>query len=293
MAAAAAEASGPSCSSAAAAAGAGAAGVSEWLVLRDGCMRCDADGLHSLSYHPALNAILAVTSRGTIKVIDGTSGATLQASALSGERGTPGGGWAGRGRSRVVGMLVEKASQPPGSASEGQRGAGGSGRPGSYGQDLRTLKAAAFGEESSVWFAASCFSGLLRLDRPGPVGEMRRPWRSVPERARPSLGSWTRFWASSGLDQREGLVDLAVAGEVGGRRQGAGSFQAGCLALLFPRSSGPLAVVRCRCGDLRGLSLRLEVDWSGDGDGEGSRRGKASCLNCVSWTMVLAECKEG
>lgn len=82
MAAAAAAASGPGCSSAA---GAGAAGVSEWLVLRDGCMRCDADGLHSLSYHPALNAILAVTSRGTIKVIDGTSGATLQASALSGE----------------------------------------------------------------------------------------------------------------------------------------------------------------------------------------------------------------
>lgn len=85
MAAAAAAASGPGCSSVAAAAGAGAAGVSEWLVLRDGCMRCDADGLHSLSYHPALNAILAVTSRGTIKVIDGTSGATLQASALSGE----------------------------------------------------------------------------------------------------------------------------------------------------------------------------------------------------------------
>ncbi|CAO2604259.1 Baculoviral IAP repeat-containing protein 6, partial [Lemmus lemmus] len=87
MAAAPAEASGPSCSSAAAAAGAGAAGVSEWLVLRDGCMRCDADGLHSLSYHPALNAILAVTSRGTIKVIDGTSGATLQASALSAKPG--------------------------------------------------------------------------------------------------------------------------------------------------------------------------------------------------------------
>ncbi|MBZ3871877.1 Baculoviral IAP repeat-containing protein 6 [Sciurus carolinensis] len=84
MAAAAAAASGPGCSSAA---GAGAAGVSEWLVLRDGCMRCDADGLHSLSYHPALNAILAVTSRGTIKVIDGTSGATLQASALSAKPG--------------------------------------------------------------------------------------------------------------------------------------------------------------------------------------------------------------
>ncbi|XP_056669227.1 baculoviral IAP repeat-containing protein 6 isoform X17 [Monodelphis domestica] len=84
---AAAAASGPgSSSSAAAAAGAGA-GVSEWLVLRDGCMRCDADGLHSLSYHPALNAILAVTSRGTIKVIDGTSGATLQASALSAKPG--------------------------------------------------------------------------------------------------------------------------------------------------------------------------------------------------------------
>lgn len=169
MAAAAAEASGSSCSSAAAAAaaaGAGAAGVSEWLVLRDGCMRCDADGLHSLSYHPALNAILAVTNRGTIKVIDGTSGATLQASALSGERGTPGGGWAGRGRSRVVGMLVEEASQPPGSASEGQRGAGGSERPGSHGRGPSDS------ESSSVWgrelslagCAASCFSGLLRLD---------------------------------------------------------------------------------------------------------------------------------
>lgn len=82
MAAAAAAASGPGCSAAAASA---AAGVSEWMVLRDGCMRCDADGLHSLSYHPALNAILAVTSRGTVKVIDGTSGATLQASALSGK----------------------------------------------------------------------------------------------------------------------------------------------------------------------------------------------------------------
>ncbi|XP_054979502.1 baculoviral IAP repeat-containing protein 6 isoform X7 [Sorex araneus] len=72
------------------AAGAGpgcAAAGAEWLVLRDGCMRCDADGLHSLSYHPALNAILAVTSRGTIKVIDGTSGATLQASALGAKPG--------------------------------------------------------------------------------------------------------------------------------------------------------------------------------------------------------------
>lgn len=158
MAAAAAEASGPSCSSAAAAAtaataaaGAGAAGVSEWLVLRDGCMRCDADGLHSLSYHPALNAILAVTSRGTIKVIDGTSGATLQASALSGERGTPGGGWAGRGRSRAVGMLGEEAAQPRGSVSGGQRAAGGPGmarRPGSYGRgpsDSLSLKAQRLG----------------------------------------------------------------------------------------------------------------------------------------------------
>lgn len=53
----------------------------------------------------------------------------------------------------------------------------------------------------------------------------------MPERSGLSLGSWTRFWASSGLDQREGLIDLAVAGEVGGRSQGAGSFQAGCLVL--------------------------------------------------------------
>ncbi|XP_069036040.1 baculoviral IAP repeat-containing protein 6 isoform X3 [Lepisosteus oculatus] len=59
---------------------------SDWIVLRDGCLRCDEVGLRSLSYHPALNAILAVTSRGSIKVIDGTSGAILQASALHGGR---------------------------------------------------------------------------------------------------------------------------------------------------------------------------------------------------------------
>uniref|UniRef100_F7FUX9 Dual E2 ubiquitin-conjugating enzyme/E3 ubiquitin-protein ligase BIRC6 n=1 Tax=Ornithorhynchus anatinus TaxID=9258 RepID=F7FUX9_ORNAN len=69
------------------AAAAAAAAAAEWAVVRDGCLRCDADGLHSLSYHPALNAILAVTARGHIKVIDGTSGATLQASALSAKPG--------------------------------------------------------------------------------------------------------------------------------------------------------------------------------------------------------------
>ncbi|RLV98685.1 hypothetical protein DV515_00010556 [Chloebia gouldiae] len=62
-------------------------GSCEWLLLRDGCLRCDADGLCSLCYHPALNAILAVTARGAIKVIDGTSGATLQASALGAKPG--------------------------------------------------------------------------------------------------------------------------------------------------------------------------------------------------------------
>ncbi|XP_051469047.1 baculoviral IAP repeat-containing protein 6 isoform X5 [Apus apus] len=81
-----------SCSSAAAAPagpGPGPAGPGscEWLLLRDGCLRCDADGLCSLCYHPALNAILAVTARGAIKVIDGTSGATLQASALNAKPG--------------------------------------------------------------------------------------------------------------------------------------------------------------------------------------------------------------
>ncbi|XP_037398087.1 baculoviral IAP repeat-containing protein 6 isoform X3 [Pygocentrus nattereri] len=60
---------------------------SDWVVLRDGCLRCDEEGLRSLSYHPALNAILAVTSRGSIKVIDGTSGAILQASALHAKPG--------------------------------------------------------------------------------------------------------------------------------------------------------------------------------------------------------------
>ncbi|XP_068041403.1 baculoviral IAP repeat-containing protein 6 isoform X6 [Anomalospiza imberbis] len=77
-----------SCSSATAAAGPGPGpGSCEWLLLRDGCLRCDADGLCSLCYHPALNAILAVTARGAIKVIDGTSGATLQASALGAKPG--------------------------------------------------------------------------------------------------------------------------------------------------------------------------------------------------------------
>lgn len=65
--------------------GPGSFGSSDWIVLRDGCLRCDEEGLRSLSYHPALNAILAVTSRGSIKVVDGTSGAILQASALHGE----------------------------------------------------------------------------------------------------------------------------------------------------------------------------------------------------------------
>lgn len=69
---------------AAASPGSGSSTSSDWIVLRDGCLRCDEEGLRSLSYHPALNAILAVTSRGSIKVIDGTSGAILQASALHG-----------------------------------------------------------------------------------------------------------------------------------------------------------------------------------------------------------------
>ncbi|XP_056147249.1 baculoviral IAP repeat-containing protein 6 [Lampris incognitus] len=67
--------------------GSGSSASSDWVVLRDGCLRCDEEGLRSLSYHPALNAILAVTSRGSIKVIDGTSGAILQASALHAKPG--------------------------------------------------------------------------------------------------------------------------------------------------------------------------------------------------------------
>lgn len=70
---------------AAASPGSGSFTSSDWIVMRDGCLRCDEEGLRSLSYHPALNAILAVTSRGSIKVIDGTSGAILQASALHGK----------------------------------------------------------------------------------------------------------------------------------------------------------------------------------------------------------------
>lgn len=74
---------------AAASPGSGSSTSSDWIVLRDGCLRCDEEGLRSLSYHPALNAILAVTSRGSIKVIDGTSGAILQASALHGKPRCP------------------------------------------------------------------------------------------------------------------------------------------------------------------------------------------------------------
>ncbi|KAL6101444.1 birc6 [Pungitius sinensis] len=72
---------------AAASPGFGSSTPSDWIVLRDGCLRCDEEGLRSLSYHPALNTILAVTSRGSIKVIDGTSGAILQASALHAKPG--------------------------------------------------------------------------------------------------------------------------------------------------------------------------------------------------------------
>ncbi|XP_074501768.1 dual E2 ubiquitin-conjugating enzyme/E3 ubiquitin-protein ligase BIRC6 isoform X2 [Sebastes fasciatus] len=72
---------------AAASPGSGSSSSSDWVVVRDGCLRCDEEGLRSLSYHPALNAILAVTSRGSIKVIDGTSGTILQASALHAKPG--------------------------------------------------------------------------------------------------------------------------------------------------------------------------------------------------------------
>lgn len=86
-------------------------GPCEWLLLRDGCLRCDAEGLRSLCYHPALNAILAVTARGAIKVIDGTSGATLQASALNGERGARGeGGGGGRRRPVRVPQVIPPAT---------------------------------------------------------------------------------------------------------------------------------------------------------------------------------------
>lgn len=124
-----------SCSSAAAApAGPGPGPVSagpgscEWLLLRDGCLRCDADGLCSLCYHPALNAILAVTARGAIKVIDGTSGATLQASALNGERRAPAACRAPAAAARVAGGgrrggAGRGSPPPPGAAAGHDRGA--------------------------------------------------------------------------------------------------------------------------------------------------------------------------
>lgn len=89
----------------------------------------------------------------------------------------------------------------------------------------------------------------------------------VPVRAGSSLGSWTRFWASSGLDQRkEGLVDLAVAGEMGGRRQGAGSVPADCLVL----SSRGVAARRLSSGPVgAGTSegCALTRGWPGVGTG--------------------------
>lgn len=88
-------------------------GPCEWLLLRDGCLRCDAEGLRSLCYHPALNAILAVTARGAIKVIDGTSGATLQASALNGERGARGGRLKGGGGGGAVLCGCHRWSRSP------------------------------------------------------------------------------------------------------------------------------------------------------------------------------------
>lgn len=86
-------------------------------------------------------------------------------------------------------------------------------------------------------------------------------------RAGPSLGSWMRFWARYGLDQREGLVDLAVAGEMGGRRQGAGSFQAGCLVL----SSWGIADRRLSSGPVggAGTSEGCAFAWGGLGWGLG------------------------
>ncbi|XP_048457416.1 baculoviral IAP repeat-containing protein 6-like [Rhincodon typus] len=71
---------------AAAAAGAAAQSDSDWLLTRDGCLSCE-EGLRSLAYHPSLNAILAVTNRSTVKVIDGTSGAVLQVSRLNAKPG--------------------------------------------------------------------------------------------------------------------------------------------------------------------------------------------------------------
>ncbi|XP_059504666.1 baculoviral IAP repeat-containing protein 6 isoform X9 [Stegostoma tigrinum] len=73
---------------AAAAVGAAAAAESDsdWLLTRDGCLSCE-EGLRSLAYHPSLNAILAVTNRSTVKVIDGTSGAVLQVSRLNAKPG--------------------------------------------------------------------------------------------------------------------------------------------------------------------------------------------------------------
>ncbi|GCB61656.1 dual E2 ubiquitin-conjugating enzyme/E3 ubiquitin-protein ligase BIRC6 isoform X1 [Scyliorhinus torazame] len=67
-------------------AAAGAGAESDWLLTRDGCLSCE-EGLRSLAYHPSLNAILAVTNRCTVKVIDGTSGTVLQVSRLNAKPG--------------------------------------------------------------------------------------------------------------------------------------------------------------------------------------------------------------
>lgn len=154
-----------SCSSAAAApAGPGPGPVSagpgscEWLLLRDGCLRCDADGLCSLCYHPALNAILAVTARGAIKVIDGTSGATLQASALNGERRAPAACRAPAAAARVAGG--------------GRRGGAGRGSPppGRLRGTIAALRSrGGGGPEARLKTGVVAGEGFPRGERPGLV----------------------------------------------------------------------------------------------------------------------------
>ena len=151
-------------------------GSCEWLLLRDGCLRCDADGLCSLCYHPALNAILAVTARGAIKVIDGTSGATLQASALNGERGPAAGGGGGRSAVRHRGGRGGlRAGVGPGAAL---RGGPGSSAP------LRVCEPVAVpalpGGRARVGSAGmSVFRNAYRRGRCG----LKRGWEKGPRRA--------------------------------------------------------------------------------------------------------------
>lgn len=183
-------------------------------------------------------------------------------------------------------MLGDEATQPRGSASGGQREAGGPAmarRAGSYGGGPSdSLFNPAFWGEGPVRRGAPrvAFRALCAWTDLALCGEVRRPQEVGAGEFPGSRWALGRgFGAAPGWTRREGLVDLAVAGEVGSRRQGAGSFRAGA-------GCGALG---CRALPSRGVAARRLFSgprkcgalWSASGWGwAGVGVGRASCLNC-------------